>query len=60
MNNLNGKNIVISGANTGIGKAVAINCAKEGANIILAVRNKIKASKFAKTNRKYWQKSYCY
>ncbi|MGY8783387.1 MAG: SDR family NAD(P)-dependent oxidoreductase [Fidelibacterota bacterium] len=43
MNNLNGKNIVISGANTGIGKAVAINCAKEGANIILAVRNKIKA-----------------
>jgi len=42
MNNLNGKNIVISGANTGIGKAVAINCAKEGANIILAVRNKIK------------------
>ena len=45
MNNLTGKNIVISGANTGIGKAVALKCAKEGANIILAVRNRKNAEK---------------
>ena len=42
MNNLIGKNVVINGANTGIGKAVAMKCAKEGANVILAARNRKK------------------
>ncbi len=32
------KNIVITGAGRGIGKAVAIACAKEGANIGLTSR----------------------
>ncbi len=35
---LKGKNIVITGAGRGIGKAVAIACAKEGANIGLTSR----------------------
>ena len=43
MGNLSGKNIVISGANAGIGKTVALESAKEGANVILAVRNAEKA-----------------
>ncbi len=48
MNNLIGKNVVINGANTGIGKAVAMKCAKEGANVILAVRNREKVEKLQK------------
>ena len=56
MGNLSGKNIVISGANSGIGKTVALECAKEGANVILAVRNGKKAeylkNKIKKIGRK--------
>jgi len=48
MNNLIGKNVVINGANTGIGKAVAMKCAKEGANVILAVRNRKKVENLQK------------
>ena len=48
MNNLIGKNVVINGANTGIGKVVAMKCAKEGANVILAVRNREKVEKLQK------------
>ena len=48
MNNLIGKNVVINGANTGIGKAVAMECAKEGANVILAVRNRKKVENLQK------------
>ena len=33
---LEGKNIVITGAGSGIGKAIAIAVAKEGANIVVA------------------------
>ena len=33
---LEGKNIVITGAGSGIGKAIAIATAKEGANIVVA------------------------
>ncbi|MFW9900678.1 MAG: SDR family NAD(P)-dependent oxidoreductase [Candidatus Thorarchaeota archaeon] len=35
---LEGKNIVITGAGRGIGKAIAIACAKEGANVALVSR----------------------
>ena len=35
---LKGKNIVITGAGRGIGRAVAIACAKEGANLGLTSR----------------------
>ena len=48
MNNLIGKNVVINGANTGIGKVVAMKCAKEGANVILAVRNRKKVENLQK------------
>ena len=36
---LDGKNILITGASSGIGKQCAIECSKEGANIILIGRN---------------------
>jgi len=35
---LKGKNIIITGAGRGIGKSVAIACAKEGANVGLVSR----------------------
>lgn len=37
--NLNGKNILITGASAGIGKGIAIFLSKLGANIIMAARN---------------------
>lgn len=39
MNDLEGKNILITGASSGIGREVAIQCSKMGANIILIGRN---------------------
>ena len=33
---LEGKNIAITGAGSGIGKAIALACAAEGANIVIA------------------------
>jgi NAD(P)-dependent dehydrogenase (short-subunit alcohol dehydrogenase family) len=56
MNNLIGKNVVINGANTGIGKAVAMKCAKEGANVILAVRNREKVEILQKQIKKISRK----
>ena len=40
--NLNGKNIIITGATAGIGKETARRLAKMGGNIIFATRNKEK------------------
>ena len=37
---LTGKTILVSGASSGIGKAIAIECSKMGANVILTARNK--------------------
>ena len=56
MNNLIGKNVVINGANTGIGKVVAMKCAKEGANVILAVRNRKKVEILQKQIKKIGRK----
>ena len=33
---LSGKNIAVTGAGNGIGRAVALLCAKEGANVMVA------------------------
>lgn len=40
--NLNNKNIIITGASSGIGRQCAINFSQLGANVILIARNKEK------------------
>ena len=36
--NLNGKTLFITGASRGIGKAIALRAAREGANVIIAAK----------------------
>ena len=40
--NLRGRNIIITGASSGIGRQCAISCSQMGANVILIARNKEK------------------
>jgi uncharacterized protein len=45
---LKNKTVLITGASSGIGRALAIRCAKDGANLILASRNLEKLQEVAK------------
>ena len=49
---LNGKTVIITGANTGIGKATAIDLAKRNARVIMACRNDEKGEKAANQVRR--------
>ncbi|MEM7039787.1 MAG: SDR family NAD(P)-dependent oxidoreductase, partial [Bacteroidota bacterium] len=42
-NTMENKNVLITGANSGIGKASAVALAKQGAHIAMICRNKTKA-----------------
>ena len=42
MSKLNGKTILITGASSGFGKAVALRCAQDDCTLILSARNKEK------------------
>ncbi len=49
---MDGKTIVITGANTGIGKETALDLAKRGARVIMACRDMVKAEEAAAFVRK--------
>ena len=49
---LNGKTVIITGSNTGIGKETALDLAKRGARVILACRDTQKANQAANEIRK--------
>lgn len=48
MDSLTGKNIIITGASSGIGKAIALEAAKVGANLALAARSTSNLEEIAK------------
>lgn len=45
---LEGKTILVTGASSGIGRSVAIECARQGAHVILSARNKERLEKLLK------------
>ena len=53
MDSLKAKNIIITGASSGIGEALAIQAAKIGANIVIASRNISKLEELKKSLNSY-------
>ena len=51
---LKNKVVVITGASSGIGKAVATDCAKAGANVVLVARSKEKLDQVSSEIQKYF------
>jgi citronellol/citronellal dehydrogenase len=46
---LAGKTVFVSGGSRGIGKAIALRCAKDGANVVIAGKSHVKAPRLPGT-----------
>ena len=57
---LKGRVVAVTGASRGIGKAIALGCARAGGDIILGARNLDGCAAVAKLCEEYGVKSYCH
>ena len=51
---LKGKNILITGGSSGIGKSTAFRCAQEGANVVVADKNQEEGQNCIKEISRGW------
>src|SRR5512142_448934 len=49
MNSLTGKTVFITGASRGIGRAIGVACARQGANVVVAAKTKVRHPKLPGT-----------